>query len=107
MPRVMPKYIRKSVMGDVYSGDQILDTDGIIEIIDDYIYINGVNTGINVRGRDGRSAYEIALAHGFSGTEEEWLESLRGENGRDGKIYVIDEPDENGGIIKHINFGTE
>lgn len=28
-------------------------------------------------GDNGKSAYEIALAHGFVGTEEEWLESLR------------------------------
>lgn len=28
------------------------------------------------RGRDGLSAYEIAVAHGYEGTEEEWIESL-------------------------------
>lgn len=28
-------------------------------------------------GNNGKSAYEIALAHGFVGTEEEWLESLK------------------------------
>lgn len=32
----------------------------------------------------GKSAYEIALQNGFEGTEEEWLESLRGEPGKDG-----------------------
>lgn len=41
-------------------------------------------------GKDGYSAYEIALNHGFVGTEEEWLASLKGEpgvagaNGKDG-----------------------
>lgn len=35
-------------------------------------------------GLDGASAYQIAVAHGFRGTEEEWLESLRGEPGKDG-----------------------
>lgn len=29
--------------------------------------------------QNGLSAYEIAVEHGFQGTEEEWLESLRGE----------------------------
>ena len=29
-------------------------------------------------GTDGASAYEIAVAHGYEGTEEEWLESLKG-----------------------------
>lgn len=32
-------------------------------------------------GKDGASAYEIALANGFKGTEEEWLESLQGKDG--------------------------
>lgn len=32
----------------------------------------------------GKSAYEIAVEHGFDGDEEEWLESLRGEDGKDG-----------------------
>ncbi len=29
----------------------------------------------------GYSAYEIAVQHGFEGTEEEWLQSLKGESG--------------------------
>ncbi len=32
-------------------------------------------------GLDGKSAYEIAVEHGFSGTEEEWLASLHGKDG--------------------------
>lgn len=36
-------------------------------------------------GTDGESAYEIALRHGFVGTEEEWLESLKGSDGSNGK----------------------
>ena len=33
----------------------------------------------------GKSAYDIAVEHGFIGTEEEWLESLEGSNGVDGE----------------------
>lgn len=36
-------------------------------------------------GDNGASAYDIAVAHGFVGTEEEWLESLRGADGNPGK----------------------
>ena len=36
-------------------------------------------------GDDGDSAYEIAVRHGFEGTEEEWLVSLKGADGADGK----------------------
>ena len=32
-------------------------------------------------GTAGKSAYEIAVDNGFKGTEEEWLESLKGEDG--------------------------
>ena len=36
-------------------------------------------------GKDGRSAYEIAIENGFVGTTAEWLESLKGKDGIDGK----------------------
>lgn len=36
-------------------------------------------------GPRGYSAYEIAVQNGFVGTEEEWLESLKGEDGKDGE----------------------
>ena len=32
--------------------------------------------GAGQKGDDGKSAYDIAVAHGFVGSEEEWLESL-------------------------------
>ena len=32
-------------------------------------------------GADGKSAYEIAVEHGYVGTEEEWLASLHGKDG--------------------------
>ena len=35
-------------------------------------------------GADGKSAYEIAVEEGYSGTEEEWIASLKGEDGEDG-----------------------
>jgi hypothetical protein len=36
------------------------------------------------KGDPGKSAYEIAVEHGYVGTEEQWLESLRGPAGADG-----------------------
>lgn len=35
-------------------------------------------------GADGKSAYEIAVANGFDGTEQNWLDSLKGEQGPQG-----------------------
>ena len=34
-----------------------------------------------LQGQNGKSAYEIAVSKGFSGTEEQWLESLIGKTG--------------------------
>ena len=39
---------------------------------------------ISEKGKDGKSAYEIAVEYGFVGTETEWLESLKGVDGKDG-----------------------
>lgn len=36
------------------------------------------------KGTDGKSAFEIAVEHGFTGTENEWLQSLKGADGKDG-----------------------
>ena len=33
-----------------------------------------------LKGNDGASAYDIAVENGFSGTQAEWLESLKGGN---------------------------
>lgn len=46
-------------------------------------------------GRDGLSAYEIALKNGFEGTEREWLESLEAANPETVKDAVKDYLEEN------------
>ena len=42
---------------------------------------------IEQSGITGKSAYEIAVEKGFAGTEEEWLDSLKGDPGKDGIVY--------------------
>lgn len=78
-----------------------------------------------IHGEDGKSAYEIALANGFKGSEKEWLESLKGEpgvppivgeNGNwhtwDGETYIDTGysatalHNENGGGLVKMWFGT-
>lgn len=34
--------------------------------------------------KNGKSAYELAVEHGFDGTEEAWIASLNGKDGKDG-----------------------
>ena len=51
---------------------------------------NGTNGLDGTNGQDGKSAYDIAVDNGFVGTETEWLESLKGQDGQDG--IVMDAP---------------
>jgi hypothetical protein len=44
------------------------------------------------RGLPGLSAYEIAVSHGFVGTEDEWLESIKGSPGSIGATSTIPGP---------------
>jgi hypothetical protein len=57
----------------------------------------------SVKGNDGLSAYQIAVKDGFTGTETEWLTSLKGKDGKDGanglSAYDI--------AVKHGFSGTE
>lgn len=70
------------------------------------IYLKTVKNGISLKekadeialstkgppGDDGASAYEVAVANGFEGTEQEWLDSLvgppgpKGPSGKDGEV---------------------
>ena len=45
---------------------------------------NGADGQDGEDGANGKSAYEVAVEEGYSGTEEEWLESLKGEKGDKG-----------------------
>lgn len=62
------------------------------EIIDELTEIIQKNTDAMNRINeleDGKSAYEIAVEHGYEGTEEEWLESLHGKEGVPGQDYFL------------------
>jgi hypothetical protein len=43
------------------------------------------------KGNDGKSAYEVALDNGFVGTEQEWLDSLKGD-GSGGGVVIEEDP---------------
>ncbi len=43
-----------------------------------YLWHNGGYIGFGKDGNNGLSAYEVAVAFGFQGTEAEWLESIKG-----------------------------
>ena len=52
-------------------------------------------------GTNGKSDYDIAVDNGFTGTEVEWLESLKGEPGKDGVT-----PNLTIGTVETLNAGT-
>lgn len=46
--------------------------------------VQEIETTEAIQGKDGKSAYEIAVENGYTGTEKEWLASLKGRDGKDG-----------------------
>lgn len=60
-----------------------VDEADVLRIVEEYLAANPPAPG--EPGADGKSAYEIAVGNGFSGSETEWLESLRGEPGPKGE----------------------
>ena len=57
-------------------------------------------------GTAGKSAYETAVDNGFTGTEEEWLASLKGEKGDDGRSITSITTDENNNVIVTFSDNT-
>ncbi len=75
-------------VGDVKIGDKVavenVGTD--LDAILNFTFPSSMgSTGEGAQGKDGRSAYEVALDNGFSGTVQEWLLSLKGADGKNGK----------------------
>lgn len=54
--------------------------DDVIILVDD----NYQEVDPSIHSENGLSAYELAVKHGFVGSVEEWLESLKGEKGEPG-----------------------
>ena len=62
--------------------------------LDEYLALGGTKESLKKnkvypadnpnQGAEGKSAYQIAVENGFSGSEEDWLLSLKGEAGKTG-----------------------
>ena len=64
----------------VYTGTSINDDSNI----KGFTNVGNIQGPKGETGSNGKSAYEIAKEKGFDGTEEDWLNSLKGENGTNG-----------------------
>lgn len=51
-----------------------------------------LRSGSTGQGPAGKSAYEIAVENGFTGTEQEWLASLKGDKGDKGATGAKGDP---------------
>ena len=66
---------------DVYTSTaKNLNSDNYSGILNEADWLDSLKNG-----KDGASAYEIAVEKGFKGTEEEWLASLKGTDGTSGE----------------------
>ena len=76
----------KNTPADIVHAEQNYDfmhhTHKISELIDD-VGIGG-GTGEGGAGADGKSAYEVWLSLGNTGSEQDFIDSLKGANGKDG-----------------------
>lgn len=75
-----------SAMMEQWMGDDSMKIAKHFSVIDDYLYYDGENTGVYLRGStgaEGKSAYEVAQENGLTNAEtmEEWYDSLKGETG--------------------------
>lgn len=71
-----------AAVNEALSNGGTVDEEEIQQIVEEYLAANPPAPG--EPGADGKSAYEIAVENDFSGSETEWLESLRGEPGPQG-----------------------
>lgn len=60
-----------------------------------------IETGGGTGGGDGASAYEIAVANGFIGTESAWLDSLQGAPGSDATVTISNIP---AGMVLFVRY---
>ncbi len=88
------EYFKSNGKSDsVKTYDLIYENDKIsAAIMNDLLFYHGIIGGGNgVVGVDGKSAYQIAKDNGYTGTESEWLESLKGLDGTFNPTVEFDE----------------
>lgn len=76
---------------EVKAGQFVMIDTGNVENEEDFrLYLKGntewkfISDLSGAQGIQGLSAYQVAVQHGFEGTEDEWLISLKGEKGETG-----------------------
>lgn len=94
---IVKTYPSIQAMQDDYNNPEVktgqfvmIDTGDVENEEDSRLYLKGdtkwkfISDLSSAQGIQGLSAYQVAVQHGFEGTEDEWLISLKGEKGETG-----------------------
>ena len=94
---IVKTYSSVQAMEDDYNNPEVkagqfvmIDTGNVENEEDSRLYLKGntewkfISDLSGAQGIQGLSAYQVAVQHGFEGTEDEWLISLKGEKGETG-----------------------
>ena len=94
---IVKTYSSIQAMQDDYNNPEVtigqfvmIDTGDVENEEDSRLYLKGdtewkfISDLSGAQGIQGLSAYQVAVQHGFEGTEDEWLISLKGEKGETG-----------------------
>lgn len=94
---IVKTYSSVQAMEDDYNNPEVktgqfvmIDTGNVQNEEDSRLYLKGntkwkfISDLSGAQGIQGLSAYQVAVQHGFEGTEDEWLISLKGEQGEQG-----------------------
>lgn len=94
---IVKTYPSIQAMQDDYNNPEVkkgqfvmIDTGNVENEEDSRLYLKGntewkfISDLSGAQGIQGLSAYQVAVQHGFKGTEDEWLISLKGEKGETG-----------------------
>lgn len=94
---IVKTYSSVQAMQDDYNNPEVkagqfvmIDTGDVENEEDSRLYLKGdtewkfISDLSGAQGIQGLSAYQVAVQHGFKGTEDEWLISLKGEKGETG-----------------------
>lgn len=96
---IVKTYSSVQAMEDDYNNPEVkagqfvmIDTGDVENEEDSRLYLKGntewkfISDLSGAQGIQGLSAYQVAVQHGFEGTEAEWLISLKGEKGSDASV---------------------
>lgn len=110
---IVKTYPSIQAMQDDYNNPEVkagqfvmIDTGNVENEEDSRLYLKGntewkfISDLSGAQGIQGLSAYQVAVQHGFKGTEDEWLISLKGEKGDPGEKGEKGDPGSDASVTK-------